>query len=362
MNLSPISKQTSEYSLLPFFELTEDFLCVAGYDGYFKKINPAFVKLLGYSEQELFSFPISHLIHEPDKKPTSEFRDQLLKGKPLLNFENRYLTKSGEIVWLTWTSIVVKSEQLVYAIAKNITHIKKREEETTSLITELSSLNNELTQLSYTTTHDLKSPVNNLISLFSLMDVTEMTNEDNLLYLDLLKKSAENLRDTLNRYIDNIKERNKASTINEDLNLEQVLEDTIQPIQYLIKTSNTSLKLDFSEAKFLKSNSFYLHSIFLNLISNSIKYARPGIPLKIEITSKRDGNSIVVIFKDNGLGFDLKKFGNRIFKLNETFHNHPESKGVGLYLVYNYMQALGGSVNIESEVNNGATFTLGFVN
>jgi PAS domain S-box-containing protein len=112
------------FDLESFINLTPDLICIAGYDGYFKKINPAVSKALGYSDEELFSKPISHFIHTDDKLITGRKREKILNGIPLLNFENRYLTKSGETVWFAWTSIPIKSEQVVFAIAKNITHKK----------------------------------------------------------------------------------------------------------------------------------------------------------------------------------------------------------------------------------------------
>ncbi|MCM4155702.1 PAS domain-containing sensor histidine kinase [Gramella sp. AN32] len=359
MNEPTIPARTEEI-LSAFFELSHDYLCIAGYDGYFRKVNPAFINLIGYTEQELLSFPICDLIYEPDRVRTAEIREGLKIGSPLLNFENRYVTKSGEIIWLTWTSIPEQSNGLVYAIAKNINHIKNQAEERNALIADLTSLNKELTHLSYTATHDLKSPVNNLISLFSLLDYSEIKNEDNLLYMDLLKQSTESLRDILNNYIDNIKEKNKSLVKPEKINLHEVVKDTLEPIKYLIKDTKTSFNINFSEVEFLNFNSFYLHSIFLNLVSNSIKYARSGVPPIISITSKKTPDSIQVIFGDNGLGFDMEKIGGRIFGLNETFHGHSESKGVGLYLVNDYMRALGGSVAVTSEVNKGSAFTLNF--
>jgi PAS domain S-box-containing protein len=350
----------SEEILSHFFDLSQDYLAIARFDGYFKKINPAFVKMLGYTEQELLSFPIRDLIYEPDRLRTANHRRKLTKGSALLNFDNRYVTKSGTIVWLSWTSIPDISNQLVYAIAKNITHLKKQEEERNAIIADLTNLNKDLKQLSYTATHDLKSPVNNLISLFSLIENTEVKNEDNLLYMDLLKQSAESLRDILNNYVDTIKEKDNSLIKREKLNLSDVLESTLEPIKYLILNTQSSIHKDFKEVYQINFNSFYLHSIFLNLISNAIKYARPGISPVIHISSKKTADSVQVVFSDNGIGFDMEKMGGRIFGLNETFHDHSDSKGVGLYLVQNYMKALGGSVEVTSAVNKGSTFTLTF--
>jgi len=113
-----------------FFEMTPDLLCIAGYDGYFKKINPAVSKTLEYTDEELMSRLISSFVHEEDRPSTAKTRNEIIirDNQPLLNFENRYITKSGKIVWLTWTSTPIESEQLVFAIAKDIT-IRKRLEE-----------------------------------------------------------------------------------------------------------------------------------------------------------------------------------------------------------------------------------------
>ncbi len=110
------------------FELSPDLLCVAGYDGYFKKINPAVSKTLGYTNEELFSKPINDFIYIGDKEITIKNRERIKNGLPLLNFENRYVTKKGEIVWLSWTSMPIERDQTVFAIAKNIT-LKKKEEQ-----------------------------------------------------------------------------------------------------------------------------------------------------------------------------------------------------------------------------------------
>ena len=94
-----------EYSLAPFFELSADLLCIAGFDGYFKMTSPSVSKTLGYSEEELLARPINSFIHPQDREITARHRTKILQGKPLLNFENRYLTKDGVIVWLSWTSM-----------------------------------------------------------------------------------------------------------------------------------------------------------------------------------------------------------------------------------------------------------------
>lgn len=345
-----------------FFRLSHDYLCIAGYDGYFRRANPAFIKLLGYSEEELFAVPISSFVHPQDKDLTAETRALILEDKPLLNFENRYITKGGEIVWLTWTSIPDHSNKLIYAVSKNITHTKKLEEDRQLLIKDLTAINSGLKQLTYTISHDLRSPVSNMMSLFSLLDLSQIQDEDSLLYLDLLEKSVHELKDTLDEQMEHLKETLLLRSSLEPISLKEVFQATTTSIRSLIESSGASFVTDFSEVEFLLGNSFYLHSIFLNLITNSIKYARPGIPPVIRIISKKDGDATKLYFTDNGMGFDLGKIGNRMFGLNQVFTDRGNSNGIGLYLVKNYMNNIGGTITVSSQVNSGASFCLSFRN
>ncbi len=112
-----------------FFEMTPDLVCVAGKDGFFKKVNPAVGNKLGYSEEELMASPIESFVHPDDRDFTSEERAQLINGKVLLNFQNRYVTKNGKSIWLEWTSIYFPDDEIVFAIAKDISEKKQIEKE-----------------------------------------------------------------------------------------------------------------------------------------------------------------------------------------------------------------------------------------
>lgn len=349
-----------EFLLEHFFELSPDLLCIAGFDGYFKKINPAVSKLLGYTNEELFSKPINEFIYADDQDITSKVRNELTKSKPLLNFENRYVTKSGEIVWLSWTSMPLDDQKLVYAIAKNITHNKKHEEERNLLLTNFAKINKDLKKLSYTSSHDLRSPVNNLLSIFSLLDVSKIEDEETLQFIEMMKSTSESLRQALNDYMDNlILEESNVAQI-EELSLNESLNTVSRSINSLIQDSKATINVDFSELEKINFNKAYLESIFLNLITNSIKYAKPeSLPI-ISISSRKTNGISQLIFLDNGLGFNMKVVKDKIFGLHQKFHNHIDSKGIGLYLVYNHVNSLGGNIAVESEVNMGTKFIISF--
>lgn len=115
--------------LFAFFEMTPDLVCIAGKDGYWKKINSAVINKLGYTAAELYAEPISSFIYHEDKDQTQRRRNELLEGKVLHNFINRYQTKQGDILWLEWTSIYFSDNEYVFAIAKDVTERKQMEKE-----------------------------------------------------------------------------------------------------------------------------------------------------------------------------------------------------------------------------------------
>lgn len=352
----------SDFNLDLFFESSADLLCIAGYDGYFKRINPTVSKTLGYTNDELFSRPINTFVHHEDKDLTSRNREKLHKNTPLLNFENRYVTKSGEVVWLSWTSMPIDSEQMIFAIAKNITHKKKQEEDRNALIAALTKTNHDLKQLTYTTSHDLRSPVSNLLSVFGFMDVTRIKDSETRELVDMLREATESLKVTLNGYVDALNQKDVLHVALEELDLLDCLNSVVLSLKSLIVDSKARITADFSALASVKFNRGYLRSIFLNLITNSIKYARPGISPVINICSVPGSSVSHLIYSDEGQGFDMAKVKYKIFGLNQKFHNHDDSKGIGLYLVHNYITSLGGHISVESQPDNGARFTISLQN
>lgn len=111
------------------FEHSLDMLCIAGYDGYFKVLNPAWSKVLGYTTEELLAEPWLTFVHPEDIEPTKNISSVILDGKEIYRFENRYICKDGSIKWLSWNSIPYPDEQIMFGIARDITEKKKTEDE-----------------------------------------------------------------------------------------------------------------------------------------------------------------------------------------------------------------------------------------
>jgi len=343
-----------------FFEISPDLFFIAGYDGYFKKVNPAVCALLEYSEEELLSKPINDFIHKDDLEKTINSRQKVMNGIALMNYENRYITKSGESIWLAWTATSLKNVNLIYAIAKDITYKKRIEQERNDLLANLKKINNNLKTITYTASHDLRSPVNNLLTVFELLDTTKIEDEETIEFIEILKTVSEGLKDTLNNYVDNINHNDTMSLTVDKLSFQDSLNNVIHSIKAIITESKTTFLLDFSQAESVTFNKAYLESVFLNLITNAIKYSRTDVAPVITITTQKIDGITTLCFSDNGIGIELDKVKDKIFKLNQKFHTNDDSNGIGLYLIYNHIKDLGGTIEIASQLNKGTTFTIKF--
>jgi eukaryotic-like serine/threonine-protein kinase len=110
-----------ESDMSRFFELSHDLFCFAGMDGFFRRINDNFTKVLGYSEAELLSMPFMYFVHPEDQAPTMVAMQDLSEGKPVIRFRNRYRKKNGEYVVFEWTAKSIIEEDLIFAVARDVT-------------------------------------------------------------------------------------------------------------------------------------------------------------------------------------------------------------------------------------------------
>lgn len=337
-----------------------DIICVVNEKGNYVQINPAVEKIWGYSVEEMLQKKVTDMVFEEDQQKTKEIILRVMKGEGITNFENRYKRKDGSIVNMSWSAIWDRQRNLRYATGRDITQKKIEEAEKNKLINELVRNNNDLKQFSYITSHNLRAPVTNLLALLQLLNWSDIKDEQNILLLQSFEKSAQQLNSSINALLEILIMKEKSETTPEAVSFNYIFSKASLSFTSLLEKMDVKLHTYFEEAPTVVFNKEYLESIFTNLMSNALKYYSPNRRPSIEISTSIQGDFIQLLFKDNGIGINLSKYKEKMFKLFQTFHQHKDSKGIGLYLIHSQVTALGGKVDVESEVDGGTSFIISF--
>lgn len=330
-------------------------------------VNPAFSVMSGYEPNEIIGK--SPNLFMGSKSNTEVFEKlcaSVLKKEDEHQIETISHRKNNEEYWVGFSLLPVynSDNELSHwvSIQRDITEIKKQEVEKEQLIRELTQNNKDLQQFSYITSHNLRSPLSNLTGLLNLIEDIPVENQELQEILNGFKKSTHLLNETIDDLVKVIVIKDNPSIQKEELLLKDVFENVFSQLDFLIGLHKPIIKIDFDKSPVLNTNKAYLESILLNLLTNAIKYKSKTQQSKITITTNTVDNNVILTFKDNGIGIDLVRNKDKIFGLYQRFHDYPDSKGLGLYLVKSQVEAMGGSIHIESEVDKGTTFTLIFKN
>lgn len=253
--------------------------------------------------------------------------------------------------------IIEEQRNLLFVQNKNLsTELLEKNNELTETNNELIRHNNELRQFSYTVSHNLRGPVASLMGLLKLFN-TEKLDEDNLDIYQHLETSTvrlDNIIKDLGKIIDI---RNDIFQIRQQIDLASEINEVLTGLNREILTHNVTIIQTHTFNGIIYSVRPMIHSILYNLISNAIKYRAPERNCVIEIITREDKRFYYIEVKDNGLGIDLNRDKDNLFKLYKRFHHHMEGKGLGLYLVKLQAEALGGTITVESELNKFSRFT-----
>jgi PAS domain S-box-containing protein len=287
-----------------------------------------------------------------------------LEGQ-MLTYQSNFKQPDGSLNWYKVEVLPVnedhgESSGLIIT-TEDITERKNTEIEKEKMTSDLLQHNKNLEQFAYIISHNLRSPVANIIGLSNLIQNSpNMSEADFKRCMEGLALSVKKLDDIIIDLNYILQVRREINEKKETVKFSSLIKDIKTSISNLIEKEKITIKTNFSDAGEIFTIKSYLNSIFYNLISNSIKYRHPGRPSVIEISSKKANDKILISFKDNGLGIDLETNQNKVFGLYKKFHPHIEGKGMGLYMVKTQVEILGGSINVSSEVNNGIEFTIEF--
>jgi PAS domain S-box-containing protein len=246
----------------------------------------------------------------------------------------------------------------ILCIGHDITSLVIRQHELQTLVDVTADQNKKLLNFTYIISHNIRSHVANIIGIIELND--DGTSEEKEIGWSMIKKSIVGLDATIQNLNEVINIQTNVNLPLKKVYLRKELDKIIDSIIVLFEKGNTTISYDFDESAYLITNPAYLESIVLNLITNALKYQSPKRALEIGLSMYTEKEHQVIIFCDNGIGINLDQNGDKIFGMYKTFHGNVDAKGMGLFIVKNQIEALGGKIEIDSEVDKFTTFKMFF--
>ncbi len=293
-------------------------------------------------------------------------KDDLIVMKdlqPILGREMFHIKQDGSsTTFLTSKIPLIDTDGHAYGlvgISMDISDLKQKELELRRLIKVSSSQNEKLINFAHIVSHNLRSHTANFSMLLSFL-VQETTEEERQSVIKMLVDSSDNLLETINNLNEVVDINSNHGIQKKPIALKNKIQNVIQGLKAELVSHKVTVVNEVSNNIKINVVPAYIDSILNNFLTNAIKYRSVERDSYARLSVEKEDNFTILTIADNGLGIDLEKHGEKIFGMYKTFHNTPNSKGIGLYITKNQIEAMNGKVTVESKVNQGTTFKIYF--
>ncbi len=342
-----------------YFMLSIDLLCVAGPDGYFKRVNPAWEKALGWKAEELLSRPYIEFVHPDDQRATVREAEYQAHGREAVAFENRYRCKDGSYRWLMWNATSVVDGLHIYAMARDVTEAKQTADALVKAKTEAERSNRFKDQFLSTMSHELRTPLNAVIGFSDLL--TEQRcgplNDRQGRYVNHIHSGGQHLLRLINDVLDISKiEAGRLQLAIENVRINHSISEAMDTLRPLVDRKSQKLSMRTTTDLSVRADSTRLRQVLINLIGNAIKFTPEGGT--IELSTIQLGSTVRVDVRDSGPGIPAEE-QRRIF---EAFcrlqhgEKAPDGTGLGLAITTRLVELHGGYLGVESKPGDGSCF------
>ncbi len=285
---------------------------------------------------------------------------EALKGNPQ-TFERDIPSAAGMRHSITsyFPDIVNGEVKGFFVHITDITPIKEMELELTRSNEIIHNQNKRLLNFANVVSHNLRSYAGNLAAILDMF-IKAGPGKDKDEMLAHLKSISKQFSETVSHLNEIVHAQNLDRTETKRLNLHAFIGKAIDVLDVQLQATGASVRNMASSEIHVNANPAYLESIFMNILSNAVKYRHPGRKPEITVETVPGKGEVAVKISDNGLGIDLEKHGKDLFGMYKTFHGNPDAQGIGLFIAKYQAESLGGRIEVESEVNNGTTFIVYF--
>lgn len=304
-------------------------------------------------------------IHPLDKeKYLADIQLHIDAIAPYYENSQRVMTASGKYKWILSRGKIIERDRdgqplRIIGTHTDISSQKEKEAELQKSLEIIGEQNSRLLNFAHIVSHNLRSHAANIEMLLNIIDEDEdgeSIKETNL----HLRSSSKALSLTIDHLKDLVEIQTELVHKREPLNLNAYLGKTLNILGEEINKNKVVIQNTISNEATVSYNPAYLESVLLNLTSNAIKYSHPDRIPVISYSLSTNKSQKILTIKDNGLGIDLKLNGDKLFGMYKTFHNNKDSRGIGLFITKNQIEAMGGRIQVKSEVGIGTIFKIIF--
>lgn len=357
--------RSSQQRIESLIDTIDGIVWECDYNTYeFTFVNKKAEEITGYPVSEWLYDPVfwAEKIHPDDRAEAIAFCERNSKNKSQYDFEYRMIAKDGSVIWLRDIVNVVRENNVpvsLKGIMIDITKTKEAENDLNDTLELVNEQKKRLMNFSYIVSHNLRSHAANIQSIVNLFDTAE-SDEEKDEFVAMLKTVSGSLNDTMIHLNDLVNIQTNITLSVEPLDLKHYADNALRTVSDQIEAKKATIENNIPEGVMVEYNAAYLESILLNLFSNALRYSDPGRKPHITANWQQEDGRKALVVADNGVGIDMERYGDKLFGMYKTFHGNPEARGIGLFMTRSQVEAMGGSIEVESQPGKGTTFKIFF--